>query len=240
MTLGKDGPILQGQGGATKTCFCLLMDVYGFSELVKSNRTAAHERLCKLHRAIRSRLSANERTYPDRHFVHFFFSDTIFVALELRVSQAQMLLAGFLALAESIYHDSLEFDLPLRGCVTYGEILIEDTSLVGFPLLDAASYEKKMRIPLLIVPVPTVRKLVECGVLSRTAIESQLPRRYDLTVLAGQETIPCHPLISTRVNYVRDYANKMCSAAESKEGLERVYAAWKDLTLLLEGVTDHA
>jgi hypothetical protein len=58
-------------------------------------------------------------------------------------------------------------DLPVRGCVAYGEVVCSDNIIVGSPVLRAVEQEKLLPFPLVVVPL---REMYHSGT-RRSALE---------------------------------------------------------------------
>lgn len=203
-------------------CLCLLADVYGFSARVALSASQAHTDLVKLQAAIHQIVGQHRALHPDATLRSFFFSDTLLVteAAGQRVAER---LETFFMLCERIYLQSVKVDLPLRGCVTYGSVAIEADAIVGRPLIDAASLEKSIRVPVLVVPELTLGALASSGIRAADAAE-HLGRATKFGA-PGDEVL-CYPLTNADPRTVAAFARAKIADADAATPA-KVVDAWR-------------
>ena len=208
---------------------CFLADVYGFSARVRDDSLDAHRRLLRLHHAVSQLLEANRRTFPDRVYHSYYFSDNLCVAGPL-VDDTQRHFVDFLSLAEDIHRRSVEVDLPLRGCITFGELTFGPNTIVGPALVEAARYEKTVTLPLVFLPLPTLAKLRQRGAIPDLN-RLRLAEVCDLH--AGRGLVSAHPLVCTHRDELQRYALDKFEECRRVNGLEDASAAWKSVFTLV-------
>jgi hypothetical protein len=214
-----------------KKYICLLADIYGFGAVAKSDPEGALKNLKEFQDRIVNLIRTDERTFPDRNFVWRVFSDTIFLALDL-TKDATRRFEGFILLAERLYSISLDSDLPLRGCLTFGEAFIDGNSLVGMPLIVAAQYEKIMTIPCLMFPSSTVKEIQESKLLNSADILKLLGPNCRL--LLQDSLLSFHPMVQSNRKKVKEYAKEKFEFYKDQPSLLKPAASWYRLYDLLE------
>ncbi len=190
----------------------------------------AHERLLRLHAAIEQLLEANEKTFPGRHYYPYYFSDNLCIAGELSGEDAERCFVDFISLAEDIHRCSIDVELPLRGCITFGELTLGPNTVVGPALVEAARYEKTVTLPLIFLPLPTLAKLSKGGVVKEVS-RLQLSSACDLP--SGRGIVSAHPLVCTNRDALRQYSHRQFEQCRRATGLEDAAAAWKSVLSLV-------
>lgn len=129
------------------------MDIYGFSAMVRSGLTPTLQtKLVGVHQKARRLLKANS---PDT--TYSFISDSTCLVYPVHSVHAKMDIldrcADDLARIMDVFFRA---DLPVRGCITYGEVVCSDNIIVGRPVLRAVEFEKSIAFPLTVVPLREV------------------------------------------------------------------------------------
>lgn len=128
------------------TAWVAFLDIYGFR-----NRLASSKSLSELVRSLtdlKGRALIQARRPVSRTI---FFSDAIVLVQE----STDDLDKGFSDLEVLIRHLCVEgtrLDLPLRGSVAYGEVIVREYFCVGQPLIDAYDFEQQLLIPIVVLP----------------------------------------------------------------------------------------
>ena len=90
-------------------------------------------------------------------------SDNVMVLIELDKSlgweEKRKVWGHLIGISREIYVEAFNLDLPLRGCITCGEIASSPTHIVGKPVTDAVKTEMSFPTPLIFVPKFTLDSL---------------------------------------------------------------------------------
>lgn len=131
----------------------MYLDVYGFSAKVEAGLTPVVQRdLVATHKKARQLVRARS---PQT--VYSFISDS--TCLVYPVSDQTEMMSELDRCASDVSRIMdlfFERDLPVRGCVTFGEVVYGDNILVGKPVVRAVKMEEALPFPLVVVPLREV------------------------------------------------------------------------------------
>lgn len=208
---------------------CLFADVYGFSSrIIQDDLQALSKELESLHLRIEEIISRRDSLNLDL----IQFSDTFFLTADLTQSPNGQL-EDFLHVCCEIYESSFESDLPLRGAITFGEVLPLRNALLGAPVIQGAHIEKDLNIPLIVMPTFTLRELEKnfgADVGNRFAKPRQLEFQNGF-----MSVIPILPWDST---FIKEYANSKYEKLSETYNKSKPAGAWKKLIDILEADAD--
>jgi hypothetical protein len=130
--------------------FCCLLDVLGFSNKVRGIGLGEMDRLYQLLADKVKKISGAMALVPDvsghigvcsRDFESHYFSDTILVWTKALGDPTARL---FTELVAELICDGIEIGLPLRGTITFGEMIANKitNTYIGLPIIEAAETEK--------------------------------------------------------------------------------------------------
>ncbi|MBU4231351.1 MAG: hypothetical protein KKF43_02355 [Proteobacteria bacterium] len=131
-------------------------DVYAFSNMVREDSLASLSiRLTKTAKAIKERADENGLKL-------FVFSDCGFLLCEMPTSSSlerDNLIRRFIHQIEILCDDFLEQDMLVRGGVAYGQVFIDDSIIVGPPIIEAVRLEGAIPAPFILFPLKVAKEL---------------------------------------------------------------------------------
>ena len=209
---------------------CLFADVYGFSAMVLENDPdELSSRLRGFHKGISEILKRREK----QTFKLIQFSDSIFLTKAAGERNFLSNLESFLNVCLEIYSLSMTHRFPLRGCITYGDLRVTNSAIIGGALLQAYSIEKDIGLPLIILPGFTVHSFPN---KFQQAIWKYLAEPIDLRLRDG--IISAVPILPSADLKVKNYAEERYIELAQSFGKERPAGAWKKLLQVIENRID--
>ncbi|NTW72964.1 MAG: hypothetical protein HGA49_12080 [Eubacteriaceae bacterium] len=114
--------------------FIAFIDILGFSDLVKANPDLAD--FAKIYGDIFQPLSHERQAMGINHRL---FSDSLFLTSEKRTLDRQ--LKCLIIFAQKLMNRAIMSGLPIRGCISYGDMILKGDVVVGKPIIDAVKQE---------------------------------------------------------------------------------------------------
>lgn len=183
---------------------CLFADVYGFSAMVAQSSAEVAEQLQKLLDYTKEHFSILEQgiskidTDGVSSAMLYIFSDNIIVAFEISDALAKQkkhqLWGCFQMFCADIYQQSFDVEMPLRGCISAGDIEFAENVVVGTSIIEAVAVEKRIGLPIIFIPKLTLERIYQDGAMPRRYFEDHLKFVSDFEfaegVLAGFPILP--------------------------------------------------
>ena len=132
---------------------CLYADVYGFSAMVRRDLDATAESLKTLTKRCVALVESRKRT-ASGHINLQFFSDNLMLVLQPKSSDPGVLcdcLEEFIILCADLYYESILTNLPLRGAIGVGNLIVLEGQFLGVPVIEAVEIEKQIRLPFIFI-----------------------------------------------------------------------------------------
>jgi hypothetical protein len=216
---------------------CLFADVYGFSALVRSDLEGTAENLSKLSLCIVDTINNCRERFECSNIHLNLFSDNIqMVCKNTCIQTPEQTInqwSHFSALCTSLYELSFEHQLPLRGCVSSGEIAISGQQVLGLPIINAVQIEKHIRLPFIFVPEETLDQINKIISIDRSIppIEAILEDIY-----FGDGILSVYPLLPSK-NKLKQYAvtaRKLYEAQRKIPQTSKSALDWRSYAIMLE------
>lgn len=130
-----------------RQCFVGLFDILGFSNMVKNDQL---EHVWKSYNDIKSSttfIKDNLESLLKRKIVNIeTFSDTflIYTADHRDKSQEDIdeYFNAMLGVCEALFHSANTKQIPIRGAITVGELIVDESLIIGKPIVEAYEMEK--------------------------------------------------------------------------------------------------
>jgi len=217
--------IQSSEASKNALAWVVFIDVYGFSNMVSSEDNYKVYQYLEL----TCRLVSDEISNFTHKPLIYTFSDCMFMVFLVDSEYDKFIVFDscekFTSAAMSLFVDN---DLPVRGGVSYGEIIYSSNVLIGNPVVRAVKYESIILEPVVIVPSKELKTSGNVGGMIPTPTEIFLK---DGGLLSGVTIMPC-PIDKFR----RMVADKL--ARHSVEGPPLVAKAWHNLFRILEDKKD--
>jgi len=217
----------------------LFADVYGFSDLVKTDIENTSAQLAKLQNEISSMLRRKERICADEgiEISYFVLSDNIFLifgsqSYEENNPNNENILSAFINTCGEIYNLSIKHELPFRGAVTAGKVIADSPLLLGKPVIEAVRFEEKVSMPLIFIPVSTLDALGASNFCSELVLNRKRELSVDVPFDGGLTS--CFPIISSDSSLVKRFAFSSYSALKRIPSKSRPAKAWKQTIEVIE------
>lgn len=209
----------------------LYADAYGFKSNIKSMvyNVELFQRISKnlegFNKAINSRIDSknNEKLCITK----YQFSDSIFLAAKVPEECTTACVEDFITLCGELYEESIKFELPLRGCITYGDLLISDGFILGTPVIQSVAVESQLHLPAIFLPSFTVREIQKDFGEHSLSLKNPIDLEVESGVIRG------YPIIPTQASSIREKAEEYYEKLVVTFGKGRPASGWRKLINLL-------
>lgn len=130
-----------------RKCFVGLFDILGFSNMVENDQL---ENIWKAYIGIRTSatfIKNNLESWLKQKIVNIrTFSDTFLIYTADHTNKSQDDIDEYfnavLGICEALFHSSNSYEIPIRGAITVGEIIVEEGIILGKPIVEAYKMEQ--------------------------------------------------------------------------------------------------
>lgn len=217
---------------------CLFADVYGFSAMVRENLSDTSARLKVLSDTCESLVMHYTPCNNEKISLHLF-SDNIMLVSQLGSnldpSDKIESMQAFVNLCTQLYTASVSQEMPLRGCVAVGDVETRGSQLLGKPIIEAAEFEKNIRLPFLFVPARMIDSL--------TGFEKNVSPSFGNVfhmqpkdIPYGQGIISTYLILPTDKSSIKSLATKLYIKYRKHEYLSKPALDWKNVIEIIDEI----
>ena len=129
-----------------RQCFVGLFDILGFKDLVKNHEL---DRVWRAYDDVKTKTSNIkynlESLFQKKLITIDNFSDTflIYTADHSEKENKDEYFKALMATCDALFHSANTNELPIRGAITVGELIVNDGVHIGKPIIDAYEMEQK-------------------------------------------------------------------------------------------------
>jgi hypothetical protein len=144
----------------TKNCITVYFDIYGFSELLKEHQENIMKTVLEIWRWVIQKFTAND-------CLIYLFSDCGFILYIIEdQDKNENMLSRCVQDIENLLDKYLEYNLFLKGSISFGSVSFNQRLFVGQPIVDAHRTEAICPGPFIIFPTKEIIKFCEISVLT--------------------------------------------------------------------------